>query len=262
MPIFPAHTRSGGAAAYSNYNAVDFDGTNDYLTSGGALTGAAAGSQGILSFWFRLDGGNGTTLRTFMFRDTGSVTFVNVNRGSGNLWTVALSDSTGALTFNRNTGSTQYTADATWHHFITAWDTNFGAGSKLGKIIIDAVDVTNVTADASIAFNLPYNIGNDLTIGANSAASPTGLFNGCIAELYFNSTAYLDLSVAANVQKFRTTGGKPASLGANGSTPTGAQPIVYQHIGLAGAASDFGPNLGSGGGQTINGSLDVCSSAP
>ena len=50
---------------------------------------------------------------------------------------------------------------------------------------------------------------------------------------------------------FLASDGKPANLGADGSTPTGTQPILY----LANPFATFQNNLGSGGNFTENGEL-------
>ena len=69
-----------------------------------------------------------------------------------------------------------------------------------------------------------------------------------MAEVFVDLTTALDLSDSAVWAKFAAT----ASRGANGSIPTGAQPVLY----LSGDASTFGTNKGSGGGGTVtNGPL-------
>ena len=59
------------------------------------------------------------------------------------------------------------------------------------------------------------------------------------------------MSTATNRLKFLAADGKPANLGADGSTPTGTQPILY----LANPFGTFQNNLGSGGNFTENGEL-------
>lgn len=249
-----------GVPAFTNYNAVDFDGTNDYLLRGGPLTSVVDGRQGIISFWFRVDGGDGTTRRfTSNYSTSASINFT---LNTGNAWNLVVQDITTSLNFAFRS-STTYATDTAWHHLVSSWDTNFSAGNKLAKIICDGVDVTTIITDASAAFDICYaTLVTEWATGTLAAAPGAGLISMCLAEYYFNTATYLDLSNSANVQKFRTVAGTPANLGANGSTPTGSQPAIYLHTGLAGAASDFGTNLGFGGGMTITGSLDLCSTAP
>lgn len=245
------------AGGYSNYTAVDFDGTNDWLTRGGVYTGLTDGSQGIMSFWFRIDGGDGTT-RKFSQNSSGGK--FDVGLITSNVIRIQLRDATAALVLLYDS-TTTFTAGATWHHVVASWDTNFSAGNKLIKVMVDGVQDTGSVTDGSIAFSIDYATAiTEYAIASNGASLGTQLFSGCLSEFYFTNT-YLDVSQAGNLAKFYS-GGKPVNLGANGSTPTGVQPIVFLHVASSGAASDFGTNLGSGGGMTITGSLDLCSTAP
>jgi hypothetical protein len=76
--------------------------------------------------------------------------------------------------------------------------------------------------------------------------------------LYVNYATHLDLSVEANRRKFISAAGKPVSLGANGSTPTGSQPIIY----LANPTATWQDNLGAGGNFTENGALADAATNP
>ncbi len=87
-----------------------------------------------------------------------------------------------------------------------------------------------------------------MVIGSDENAN--NKFHGDIAELYWTNE-YIDLSSASNRLKFLTASGEPANLGADGSTPTGTQPLIY----LANATATFQNNLGSGGNFTENGAL-------
>jgi hypothetical protein len=88
-------------------------------------------------------------------------------------------------------------------------------------------------------------------------------FTGDAAEIYFAPGQYLDISSLTNIAKFIdfdvvTNIGKPASLGGDGSLPTGRQPLIYFHVGAvsddAGAAH-FADNSGSGGRFAVTGLL-------
>jgi len=60
------------------------------------------------------------------------------------------------------------------------------------------------------------------------------------------------------LQKFRSAGGKPVSLGSDGSTPTGTAPTVY----LKNPFGTFQNNLGGGGNFTVTGTLADDASIP
>ncbi len=80
-----------------------------------------------------------------------------------------------------------------------------------------------------------------------------------VAEVYLNLAESIDIDVSANVEKFRSSAGKPVDLGATGSTPTGTAPIIY----LSGDATGFLTNKGTGGSFTVaTGSLSTAGTSP
>lgn len=253
---FPAPAAAGPSFPV---DAADFDGTNDYMSRGAGLTGAADGSKGIFSFWFRMDGGDGISNRIMEARNGLGDLCIQFSRTAANKLNFFLrnADTTASLDVTSGTGS--LTAGTGWHHAIISWDTNFTAGNKLVKLVIDGATDTPTITDGDAAFNTDYTT-SDIFICANTGGSP--LFNGCLAEFYFNIATYLDVTQAANLAKWRTAGGKPVDLGADGSTPTGTAPIVFQRVADGGAASSFATNLGTGGNMTITGTLDSCSTTP
>lgn len=243
-----------GAQQGINANANDFDGSSNYLTRGADLTGVSDGPLGAMSLWFRLDGGDGSQLR--LWTNDQNDGYCTAYRGTDNKLRVDLYDSTAAL--NLKFGSTgTYLAGATWHHVCASWNTNFSAGNKLYKMIVDGVDVTATVADASNAFDIAY-VSATTNFGMYGGTTGNNKFNGCIAETWFAPGQYIDFSVAANVQKFRTVSGRPANLGPAGALPTGVAPAVY----LPSATSSMGTNAGTGGNFSINGTLNACSSTP
>jgi hypothetical protein len=114
-------------------------------------------------------------------------------------------------------------------------------------------DVSNLAVTTFTDDTIDYD-DNDFIVGAENTAG-TNRWNGCLSEVFFH-TSYLDITVEANRRKFRTSGGKPASLGADGSTPLGVQPLLYAPSG------NPGTNLGSGGNFTVTGTLDAASTSP
>jgi hypothetical protein len=233
-------------------NAVDYDGTSDYLSGTQAPT---SGPLGILSVWFRLDGGDGTL---FHIVEVGSNTGVGVSfnrNNTSNKLAVTLFD-TGSNFFSI-TGTTALTSSATWHHVIMAWNTNFTAGNRLGTMYLDGVSESPVLANggAGAAFNVNYSGGFTGIAARTTGVSP---FNGALAEVYLNTAEYLDLSVSGNRALFRTAGGRPAALGSSGSNPTGSQPSFY----LNNRAPSVNINKGSAGDFTIHGAPAIASTTP
>lgn len=228
-------------------NAVDFDGTNDYMLRGAGFTGAADSFTGIFSAWIRLDASNANK---YIFGNTGdkcALYFDSSGRININLTGIVSGD------FGFRTVNT-FTTSATWINVLAAWDTALSAGNKISHLYISSSSDKTVAYDTDPIFLVDYTVA-DNAVGSNAAAA--NKFNGCMSEVYFAPGQYLDLSVQANREKF-ILAGKPVSLGADGSTPTGTAPILY----LKNPAASFGTNSGTGGNMTITGTLDVASTSP
>lgn len=244
----------GGVPVYLTSSA-DFDGTNDYMTRGAGLTGAADSKVGILSFWHRMDGGDGAQKAILAASTTvggaSSRQLVFFN-GVSNRLQIVFKDAADATVLNATTGAS-FTTSASWHHFLISWN----LATSQCQIYVDDIVDTNTPSITNA--NIDYTLA-DWSIGAQPNGSIK--LNGCLAEFYFNTATSLDLSVVDNRRKFRSVSGKPVDLGVSGSTPTGSQPIIYQKIASGGVASDFATNLGSGGNLTVTGSLDLGSTSP
>src|SRR3990167_2984085 len=102
-------------AGYANpmivCDSADFDGTNDWVSRGAGLTGAADSKTGIFSAWVRIDGGDGA-LR-YIIGTEGAPTFDVLVQTDNKLYL------RGANTGNINdrlaiNSTTAYTAGATW----------------------------------------------------------------------------------------------------------------------------------------------------
>ena len=253
VPFFQnvaADFKAAAAAAFT-CDAADFDGTNDWMTRGADLTGIEDSKLGTVSIWFRLDGGDSAARRLFSCNLTSAAAGFFINRESTNRLRIVGRTSAGTTILDMVTTPT-YIAGATWYNLLASWD--MAAASHL--YVNDAAPAltTNTRTDGTI----DYTKGN---VGIGARVDGAEKFNGCLAEVFFHTT-YIDLSVEANRRKFITAGLKPVDLGADGSTPLGVQPLVYQRIADGGLAASFATNLGSGGDFTITGTLDVCDSSP
>ena len=134
--------------------------------------------------------------------------------------------------------------DFLWHHIAFSYNLA-GAASHM---YLDGVSrkVVYEFYDENVDWRDDFNIGNDWVQGTSQLAC-------CLAEFYLNTKEYIDLSVPANLAKFRTNAGKPAELGGDGSRPTGNRPIIYQRHVNGAAGSDITTNRGTGGGLTRTG---------
>lgn len=225
--------------------AVDFDGTNDYLTRGADLTGNADGKQGTLSVWLKLGAGTDGMWKEVLgawgdrFR---------VQRRNTNKLSVQAFSATGSLVLDLHS-STSVTAASGWVHLVASWD----VATSTAHLYINGVEDKNVLfiTDNTIDYTL-----TQWVVGSNSLASSSLHWNGAMADLYLNTAEYVDLSISANRAKFFDAG--PVDLGSDGSTPTGSQPAIWLHNPLA----TWHTNAGAGGGFTLNGALTESATAP
>lgn len=239
---------AGGAPAYTT-TASDYDGTNDYATLAGGI-GGTSNKTATVSFWFRDDAPTGSDCGIISLASP--TMYVYLGKGSFDRfqWRFAQDDgTTDGLDFV--TANSSKPEDSNWHHFIASVDMS---NTSNRHVYVDGSDVTSgVTWTHYVDAALDWDNTGSASIGSYNAS---GLLkhNGCLSELWMTNE-YIDLSVAANLAKF-IADGKPVSLGADGSTPTGTQPLVYVPDG------DPSTNAGSSGNFTITGALDACSSSP
>lgn len=241
-------------------DAVTFDGTNDYLTRGGALSGVSDGRKMWGSVWYRRDAAIGTNEQIcHIAGDKVNVRHHSFGSPSARFQVYAVSQSGGSSFWLRATNA--YILDGNWHHIAWYMDTDHAAGNKVGYIFHDGVDVTTIEADAAAAFDIDFT-QTDFAVGASTTAG--GKFNGDIAEFIFAPGQDFDVSNPANLAKLRNSStGKPVDVGADGSTPSGVAPAVYLTLGNGETPADnFATNAGTGGGMTVNGALAVAASSP
>ena len=234
--------RAAGRRRLSGANyiaeAVVFDGTNDYLLT--TSLSPTSSTLCTLSAWcYHVD----ITDNPHIFGGGGTL-FIRVLAG-GNFQVVART-SGGANVFA--VSSTNTISTNAWHHILVSWD------ATTGDILlyIDDVDVTG-----TVNYNTgTVSFGPNFSVGSNAG---TQLLYGDLSEAYFTNE-YLDLSIEANRRKFITAVGTPVDLGADGSLPTGTQPLIY----FKGVASvwNAGTNAGSGGSFTMTGSVADSSNEP
>lgn len=232
----------GGGGGFTYYSAI-FDGTNDWLSRGANVTGMANGKTGLLSFWIKLGSGTDDTNQYVMTNTFGAFGFMVLRRAFDNSIRIIGCNSgfTEIITLTSNAESVNESSG--WVHVLASWDLGT-AGRR--HLYINGSAQTNVGAftDDTIV----YVVGNNFYVGSNESQSSK--LNGILSEVYF-TTEWLDITDSANRLKFRTAGGLPENLGADGSTPTGTAPLLYFHDEVTG----WEVNKGSGGGFTENGTL-------
>ena len=221
--------------------AVEFDGTNDYLETTTGLNGITDNNLALASVWLYYTGGNPTFYIT-----SGGSSNANDNLGlqfyigaaflNVVLWNGAASPST---VFQQQF-STTLTSNA-WNHVLIS--------RNAGDWQFYLNDASAGTATGATTQNTLWTQPNILLSGthANKAQAQWEP-----SEFYITNE-YLDLSIVENRRKFITASGKPVFLGADGSTPTGNQPAIF----FSGGQTTFGNgiNAGSGGNFTPTGTI-------
>ncbi|WP_341893740.1 LamG-like jellyroll fold domain-containing protein [Ferrovibrio terrae] len=229
-------------------NAVNFDGTNDYMRratdwTGGALTGKV----GTLSLWVNFKGGDGAAQKLW-HQDGG---YGYMERTSANKFRIFMYETTGGTISLDMISTSSYTVASGWVHVAMAWDVAAGTTQMY-------INGASDRAGSPTALNNTLEYAREtMSFGADQAGGG-GKLNADIADFYFNTDAFIDLSVAANLQKFRSAAGKPVFLGLDGSAPTGAKPQIC----LTNPFGTWHQNLSGYGDYTVTGALTAGSSSP
>lgn len=241
------------SAALYAADAAAFDGVNDNLTSTSALSTAADGKEGILSFWFRPNStaGDGVTQR---FLDSSGASFF-LQKTTANTFYIGWNASTAAAAVYDFTSSTAavFTSTGGWRHLLYTWSTLNGLdmridGSTVGVGVLPAASTRT----------------GDYSLGHWTWASDVSTANRAYADFF---DIYLNFSTdgggaGAILSKFRDGSGKPVDLGTDGATPTGTAPIMFLHLDDGQAVENFANNIGSGSSFSITGALVTSTSSP
>lgn len=230
---------------------VTFDGT-DHLARGANFTSSADGKKGIISLWFRPTAWSKHLLSDETSGGTGY--FSCQLGGSGNLfYSFYVAPTPVAVRLDSNTGA--ITLDQ-WNHLLISYDC---AANKAHLYIndIQSEAVKTINNHAATVTRIERYVGRT----GNGTFAGTR-FEGDMAQLYYNDAEYLDMTVTGNRRKFITAGGEPVDLGADGSIPTGNDPIMFLHLADGGAVSSFNTNKGYGGGMTLTGTLTESLTSP
>jgi hypothetical protein len=223
-----------------------------------ALDGAIDSRVGTVSFWIKVNdvlaGASGQNFLTVTDATGLKTSMLAISRNtSGGFHRLSVSlniPNSPAISISTNGNLTL----DTWLHLICSWENTFPANSAAhvdgyldNTLIVHGVDQGSLLQWGITDAPIPYaSEGFEWTQGSNDSHNDghsvfDRSFDGCLSEFYVNLDERIDLSVLANRQKFRTAGGAAADLGVDGSTPTGAAPILYA------ANGEFFPNQGYGG---------------
>lgn len=232
------------SAAGFTTSAKSFDGSTSFAARGADLTGAADGQHLTISWWFNptvaVPANNAYLLDT----SGGTEIYLRLTRQTATTYKVAVATGSGAA-FNPTSSST-YTVDTGWHHALLSFNRATGAGHLYVDDVLEATSAATPSGSNLDLTHVDWFIGKHASLAAS-------FLRGCESEgfVHFGS---LDLTTTANRRLFISAGLDPVDLGADGSTPFGAQPIIY-------IRADPSNNLGTGGNFT-NTAITDCGTAP
>lgn len=231
--------------------AVNFNGTDTYLTRGAGLTGAADSKLVTGSFWVKhavddveeryiagattVGGATIAGFRPFRFNTNNSLVVFGANAAN-----------TAILNIQSSVDSM---AAGVWRHGMYSVD--MADTAKRHLYINDVSDLDSVTTytDDTLDFTLA-----DWAIGARVNAA--NKLNGDMADFLLWPGVYVDLSVEANRRLFISAAGKPVR-------PQVAEDALGTPlVALYGPTASWHTNKGSGGGFTENGALADAATSP
>ena len=224
------NTPAGDLAA-----AIDFDGTNDYLSRVSDLTGAVDGKTFTFSAWVYIVGAS-SDQRIYHSNDTGSGWprfAVLVDDGNRVIFVSYPTNGTARLNISSATNSLSRN---TWYNILASVDMASQANSKIYINDANSPLLVSVFTNTDLAF-----ANNQHYVGAESSSA--GKFDGRLSNVFLDYT-YRDLSVTNNRRLFITEDGKPADGQAS------LNPIMYMPLD---DPEDIGYNAGTGGDFTVNG---------
>lgn len=241
-PVMRTIAASGGGFSA---NATTFAGDGQAYLQNTASFGGADGNTGIFSVWVKPNASG--TIERIIYSTAGHVRMARV---SDNTVEIVLTDSAGTTLIHANSTGT-ITADGNWHHVIASWDR---ATDNNITFAVDGTTGTTITTFLSTAED-PDPIDYELFLWNIGGLGGTDDMNGCLSEVYIAPNQFIDLTVQANREKWRSSGGSPVDLGSDGSTPTGTAPRGY----FKNEFSTFTTNSGTGGNFSKEGTTALTS---
>ena len=237
----------GGNAGEFLPTGVSFDGTNDFINRDAAWSGAsdkAAGWTGV--FWLKsAQDGDEVEIHQgvlgccdFLKRPTNKLEFLTYGPGCSGFK-------------NRCTTSSTILVSSGWVCVMCS------SNGSTNQIYFGDSDVTDSIATSTSSEDNTFN-----SYWGSPGNEGAAKWEGDMAEMYIDLDTRTDFSVEANRRKFFSSTGTPVDLGSDGSSPSGASPVVYLSVRKGEAATAILSNRGTGGDYTDGGSVSLSSTSP
>lgn len=220
--------------------AIDFDGTNDYLSRSSDLVGNADGKTFTFSAWVWPDftvGANNAMYCSFDGTNYGCRFLFNASNGGIEIQAI---NAAGSYVCNVSIATASSYLKDTFIHILVSVDLT-NASNRY-------VYINDVQQTSSLTWNTYTNDNIDFTKSQHYVAAYNGgasIYKGRLAHVYLDYT-YRDLSVTANRRLFITADLKPAAGQA------ALNPILYLPMSDPTAP---GTNAGTGGNFTLTGTI-------
>lgn len=219
------------------------------LTSGVSARGDS--EKVTVSLWIRPNGDDVTSGDRTVLKALGTSTVLELRLQASNRIRFILFDSGATQIVNVVSTAEAMPPDTDWHHILFSVDTT--TGTVRAQLYVDDADVkdggsSSITTDGVIDFSAVTKI----VLGGDEG-SPE--LSAALNEVYVQPDFSEDISVSGNREKFRTTTGDRANIGADGSTPSGGQAWIYMVGTQASPVTDFADNKGDAGPFVLNGSI-------
>ena len=215
-----------------------FNGLNNSLSATDGVLGNADGKSFLISFWMDFNSNSRDGMTNQIYANNGNAFYMQRRL-----------DNKLEIEFENAAGGKLYQATTT---------ANLTYSSGLTHVLL-AVDLTNTTVhlylnDAAPSLSIttaPVNDTINFAAGTFNVGAGGGSFHGGNLGQFYIAQEYLDVSILSNRRKFINADLTPVDFGADGSEPTGNQPIIF----LNNPFGTFQNNLGSGGNFTVGGTL-------
>jgi len=251
----------GGGSSYTA-KAVHFD-AHAYLARSGTLTGVSDSSTGTLFYWFRSEGDSSDDILI-------SIPGYNLDPydRADNIVNTSLSDGTNSFSggpptsiFDGGPPIVPNIYDASWYGIARSWDVSDPDSANWTCVTVigeagSAPTIFPVFSSGEIRTGVGFNVKwNDEDVYVMGDGFQTNYRE--VAQFWASPSVVM--TGAELIAAFWGSDNKPKSLGTNGELPTGTSPPIY----CDGDADTFGqPNLGTGGGLTLTGTVTNASTSP
>lgn len=209
------------------------------------------------SFWYRLDGGNGSQMRA-LSQATAVGTASNrggpITRSAAHNWVVSGIDGAGNVVVQWSTASGLIRADGRLHHVCGSYFARtVGVVQSAYRLYVDdRSDAVPTTLWSGPAFP-QFSDAAVTTVGAGGDGSQ--LLNGVIFDFWYAVDRYIDFGEEHNRRRFISSQRKRVDLGPDGSRTTGFVPTIFLHLAERDSLNETQINRGGGGNFSISGGL-------